>query len=64
MAVWIAAISPDDGDVHVWPHLDLIAHELAGTTCVCGPAVEQHQRLLIVHHSLDGRERNDTQETP
>jgi hypothetical protein len=51
--------------VHVFPVNDLIAHETAGDTCICGPATEPVERddgsygWLIVHHSLDGREESE-----
>lgn len=48
--------------VHVLPINDLIAHEENSDECVCGPAVEHVKSLdgdgwVIIHHSLDGRER-------
>lgn len=52
--------------VHFHPLGDLVRHELAGDTCVCGPRTELVSRgdglhgWLIVHHSLDGRERSET----
>ena len=51
--------------VHVHPVGDLVEHITAGDDCVCGPATEPVVRddgsvgWLIVHHSLDGRERLD-----
>lgn len=53
------------GDVHVLPINDLIDHEDAGSDCPCGPTVEPVPRddgsmgWLIVHHSLDGREKRE-----
>lgn len=42
--------------VHVIPRADYIEHE-EETDCVCGPRVEENsQQVLVVHHSLDGRE--------
>lgn len=44
------------------PTNDLVAHELAGDECVCGPQVVPVTRAdgsigwLYVHNSLDGRE--------
>lgn len=48
--------------VHVLPVGDLIAHEDVGDDCPCGPAVEhvpgeRGDGWLIIHNSLDGRER-------
>ena len=49
--------------VHVLPVNDLIEHVSLGDDCVCGPATEPVPYAdgavgwLIVHHSLDGRER-------
>lgn len=51
--------------VHVYPDRDLVEHEVEGDGCVCGPTVEPVPRddgsygWLMVHHSLDGRERNE-----
>lgn len=44
---------------HVIPKADYIEHE-DNTECVCGPRVEEtsHQ-VLVVHHSLDGREKRE-----
>ena len=48
-----------DNHVHVIPLGDTVVHEL--DDCVCGPAVEFHERCdgsdgwLVVHHALDGR---------
>ncbi len=53
------------GDVHVYPLDDLIAHDTDGGDCLCGPTTEPVERAdgsygwLIVHHSLDGRERSE-----
>ena len=52
------------GPVHVVPINDLVDHE-ASDDCVCGPTVEAVFRddgsngWVIVHHSLDGRERHE-----
>jgi hypothetical protein len=49
--------------VHVVPVNDLVEHDTDGPDCVCGPTVEPVDRddgslgWLVVHHSLDGRER-------
>lgn len=50
--------------VHVLPVGDLIEHEAAGDGCPCGPTPEMVRGddgdgWLIVHHSLDGRERDE-----
>lgn len=53
------------GDVHVHPLGDLIAHDLTAD-CVCGPDCElveaEHapDRWLVIHHSLDGREKAES----
>jgi hypothetical protein len=43
---------------HVHPTDDDIDHELQGVECACGPRLvyEDGTRLIVVHHSLDGRE--------
>jgi hypothetical protein len=52
------------GDVHVLPVDDDVAHDVIDT-CACGPAVEPVPRWdgsmgwLVIHHSLDGRERRE-----
>jgi hypothetical protein len=50
--------------VHVFPINDLVEHQVDdGGGCTCGPRVEPVERddgsygWLVVHHSLDGRER-------
>lgn len=51
------------GNVHVLPRNDLIEHVDVGDDCPCGPRSEPVKRddgsigWVIVHHSLDGRER-------
>ena len=52
--------------VHVVPTNDLIRHDSSGgQTCVCGPTEQPVEgdngtvRWLVVHHSLDGRERSE-----
>lgn len=56
------------GGVHVLPVNDLVAHEET-TDCICGPDVEYidpetgdsyPSGPLVVHHSLDGREANES----
>lgn len=55
------AIEAEPGEVHVLPDDDQIQH--ARVDCVCGPAAELVRSprgpdgWLVVHHSLDGRER-------
>jgi len=44
--------------IHVVPVNDICEHDDWGTNCVCGPRVELDGRLII-HHSLDGRERRE-----
>ena len=53
--------------LHVVPVNDLIDHDTATDEpdCVCGPTVERVKRdgggdsWLLVHHSLDGREKDE-----
>lgn len=50
--------------VHVLPVRDLVVHDAMGDDCVCGPTVEcvpseTGDGWLIIHNSLDGRERNE-----
>lgn len=42
---------------HVWPENDIIEHE-ESRECWCGPEVlvGDEGEILLVHHSLDGRE--------
>ena len=53
------------GDVHVYPVGDLIEHDTDTDDCACGPTVHGVKRLdgsigwVLVHHSLDARERNE-----
>lgn len=49
---------------HVYPNDDLIEHDTEhGGDCICGPEVEAVKRddgsfaYIVVHHSLDGREK-------
>lgn len=52
---------------HVYPLADAAEHDTASdeATCVCGPDTQPVVRgdgtvnWLIVHHSLDGREREE-----
>jgi hypothetical protein len=58
----------DDGDhVHVVPLEDSIPHtETDDGDCICGTTTEPTKRddgsigWVIIHHSLDGRERYET----
>ena len=58
---WMTADHPhNDAEQHVYPNRDLMRHE--ADDCPCGP--ETHHTptpagdgWIIVHHSLDGRER-------
>lgn len=51
--------------VHVYPVNDLIEHDTDGDECVCGPTPKPEVRddgsigWVMVHHSLDGREKNE-----
>lgn len=48
---------------HVVPVDDLVDHDTAGDECLCGPTVEPVTRdggsigWLVIHHSIDGREK-------
>lgn len=52
--------------LHVHPVGDVVEHDTSGDECICGPTTEPVFRedgstgWLIVHHSLDGRERSET----
>jgi hypothetical protein len=54
---------------HIIPVGDLIDHEVSDD-CVCGPQAEPISRedgsmnWLYVHHSLDGREKDEADATP
>lgn len=51
--------------LHVLPVADLVEHEDEGDDCICGPTTEPvpaadgSMGWLIVHHSLDGREKRE-----
>jgi hypothetical protein len=50
--------------VHVLPVNDLVEHDSEGTDCVCGPRVARVETddgdgWIVIHHSLDGRERDE-----
>ena len=50
--------------IHVLPVDDLIEHEHS-PDCVCGPEVVFYgPRLIVTHHSLDGRELEEVVEDP
>jgi hypothetical protein len=61
MTTWLAQNT--DHGTEVLPVNDLITHD--GDDCVCIPTVEHVPRTrggdswLVVHHSLDGRERHE-----
>jgi len=38
---------------------DLIVHEF-NFDCVCGPIPDPDEGKVVIHHSLDGRERDET----
>lgn len=48
---------------HIYPMNDVIDHDTTSDDCLCGPTIEPIEmpdgtiNWLIVHHSLDGRER-------
>jgi hypothetical protein len=51
--------------VHVEPVADLVTHDCTGGAlceCVCGPDIEfvENGGILVIHHSLDGRETKET----
>lgn len=48
--------------IHVLPVNDLIDHDSTGEDCICGPDLERVEtdhgdEWMVIHHSLDGRER-------
>lgn len=49
---------------HVVPLNDIIEHDTEGTGCICGPRVEfnDDNDMVIVHNSLDGREKRERKE--
>lgn len=56
---WMVVLHECDKSIHILPLADDIIHELHD--CVCGPTEELHdQTWMHIHHSLDGRERNET----
>lgn len=56
--------------MHVFPLDDVVAHELDGDGCACGPDLEPvfeedgSVSWLVSHHSLDGRELHELHESP
>ena len=56
--------------VHVSPVRDLIEHDTDGGDCLCGPTTEAVMRddgsngWVVIHHSLDGREKHETPAPP
>lgn len=53
-----------DGEpLHTFPLNDLIEHDTSGADCICGPETvpvpheDGSYGWVVVHHSLDGRER-------
>lgn len=46
----------DDSDLHVMPVNDLREHEMS-LSCWCRPRRDVSQIEVVVHNSLDGRER-------
>lgn len=58
-AGWTCLRDDERRTVHVFPEDDLIAHEIDGEDCPCGPREEvgEHGNWISVHHSLDGREQ-------
>ncbi len=61
----MGAGAPVSDVVHVYPLADLVEHDTDSGECPCGPATEAVFRedgsngWLVVHHSLDGRERQE-----
>lgn len=61
----MADLTPDPNVIHVLPIRDLMEHEEIGSDCPCGPTVIPVERddgsygWQVVHHSLDGRERDE-----
>lgn len=53
-----------DGAIHVYPLNDLREHETKAADCWCTPNVDidEYGSVLIVHNSLDGREKFETGE--
>ncbi len=51
--------------VHCVPINDLVEHNTDNDDCICGPTTEPVERsdgsfgLIVIHHSLDGREKNE-----
>ena len=48
-----------NNEVHVLPVADIVTHEET-TDCPCGPTIqERDDGRIVVHHSLDGREKRE-----
>jgi hypothetical protein len=49
---------------HVYPVGDLREHVTEGRDCWCHPVIEDHDGVgeVVIHNSLDGRERYETGE--
>jgi hypothetical protein len=66
MTGWL--VRDHETGVHILPNGDWVGHE--PEDCVCGPDVEPVVRddgsmgWLITHSSLDGRENEETRDTP
>lgn len=50
-----------DGTLHVWPAGDTLTHDIGAGHCPCGPWYDDAtpSAVIVVHHSLDGRERTE-----
>lgn len=57
MTTPLDALADDITDVHVMPVNDLIGHQGA-RDCWCKPMLTQEEgcHVVVVHHSMDGRE--------
>lgn len=55
---------PDDIVFHVIPQNDLREHECNRMECWCGPILidEEEGGYIVVHNSMDGREKFETGE--
>lgn len=43
---------------HIYPVNDIVPHDTESKECVCGPEIDWNNQL-VVHHSLDGREKRE-----
>ena len=49
---------------HIYPLNDLIKHDTDGSDCICGPRIFKcAEEKIMIHHSLDGREINNPNES-